>query len=86
MVTRAAVRWRCHGVAALAFSGGSPVRALVGLPAAVLVASVPRCRWWLVCVTYLQHHSHDTMVYDDSKWSYVLAAFETVDRKFGSVY
>ena len=33
--------------------------------------------------TYLQHHSHETVVYDDSNWSFVLAAFETVDRKFG---
>jgi len=41
------------------------------------------CGWWLVCVTYLQHHSHETVVYDDSNWSFVLAAFETVDRKFG---
>lgn len=41
------------------------------------------CGWWLVTVTYLQHHNHDTMVYDDSQWSFVEAAFETVDRKFG---
>lgn len=39
--------------------------------------------WWLVTVTYLQHHNHDTLVYDDNDWKFVDAAFETVDRKFG---
>lgn len=39
--------------------------------------------WWLVCVTYLQHHDHDTLVYDDNDWAYTMAAFETVDRQFG---
>ena len=39
--------------------------------------------WWLVAVTYLQHHNHDTLVYDDTDWKFVDAAFETVDRKFG---
>ncbi len=39
--------------------------------------------WWLVTVTYLQHHSPDTKVYDDHDWKFVDAAFETVDRKFG---
>jgi omega-3 fatty acid desaturase (delta-15 desaturase) len=39
--------------------------------------------WWLTTVTYLQHHSPDTIVYDDSDWKFVDAAFETVDRKFG---
>jgi omega-3 fatty acid desaturase (delta-15 desaturase) len=39
--------------------------------------------WWLVTVTYLQHHDHDTVVYDDQDWKFVHAAFETVDRKFG---
>jgi len=39
--------------------------------------------WWLVSVTYLQHHDHDTLVYDDSNWKFVNAAFETVDRKYG---
>lgn len=41
------------------------------------------CGWWLVCVTYLQHHEDDTLVYDDSNWKFVDSAFETVDRKFG---
>lgn len=39
--------------------------------------------WWLVTVTYLQHHDHSTLVYGDDDWSFVLAAFETVDRTFG---
>jgi omega-3 fatty acid desaturase (delta-15 desaturase) len=39
--------------------------------------------WWLVAVTYLQHHDPTTLVYDDSTWKFVDAAFETVDRKFG---
>ncbi|KAJ1399288.1 hypothetical protein B484DRAFT_317789, partial [Ochromonadaceae sp. CCMP2298] len=39
--------------------------------------------WWLVCVTYFQHHGPETKVYDDGNWDYVTAAFETVDRKFG---
>lgn len=39
--------------------------------------------WWLITVTYLQHHDPNTLVYDDNDWSFVDAAFETVDRKFG---
>lgn len=39
--------------------------------------------WWIVTVTYLQHHGPDTIVYDDSNWKFVLAAFETIDRKYG---
>ena len=39
--------------------------------------------WWLICVTYLQHHGPQTLAYDNSNWSYVKAAFETVDRTFG---
>lgn len=39
--------------------------------------------WWIVTVTYLQHHSPGTLVYDDSNWNFVTAAFETVDRRFG---
>jgi omega-3 fatty acid desaturase (delta-15 desaturase) len=39
--------------------------------------------WWLVTVTYLQHHTPDTLVYPDQHWKFVDAAFETVDRKFG---
>lgn len=39
--------------------------------------------WWIVTVTYLQHHSPHTLVYDDTDWSFVKAAFETVDRTYG---
>lgn len=39
--------------------------------------------WWLVTVTYLQHHDHDTLVYGDADWKFVISAFETVDRTFG---
>jgi len=38
--------------------------------------------WWLVCVTYLQHHDHDTIVYNKD-WEFANAAFQTVDRTFG---
>ena len=39
--------------------------------------------WWLVTVTYLQHHHEDPVVYDDHDWNFVDSAFETVDRKYG---
>lgn len=39
--------------------------------------------WWLISVTYLQHHNPDTVVYDDDDWKFVDAAFETVDRTYG---
>jgi len=44
--------------------------------------------WFFFCfnlytVTYLQHHSPNTKVYDDSTWKYTTAAFETVDRSYG---
>lgn len=39
--------------------------------------------WWLVVVTYLQHHNPETKVYGDSNWKFVDSAFETVDRTFG---
>jgi omega-3 fatty acid desaturase (delta-15 desaturase) len=39
--------------------------------------------WWLVCVTYLQHHCPSTVVYDNDSWNFFTAAFETVDRTFG---
>jgi len=29
--------------------------------------------WWLVCVTFLQHHEHDSVVYNDDNWSFTLA-------------
>lgn len=39
--------------------------------------------WWLVAVTYLQHHNENSVVYDDSNWTFVDGAFETIDRSFG---
>lgn len=39
--------------------------------------------WWLVTVTYLQHHTPNTKVFNDSNWTFVEAAFETVDRVYG---
>lgn len=39
--------------------------------------------WWLVTVTYLQHHSPTTLIYDDEHWKFVDSAFETIDRKYG---
>ena len=30
--------------------------------------------WWLVCVTYLQHHSENTVVYGNENWKFDLAA------------
>ena len=39
--------------------------------------------WWLVTVTYLQHHGPHSVAYADKDWKYVDAAFQTIDRKFG---
>ena len=39
--------------------------------------------WWLVTVTYLQHHNEDAVVYDNHDFKFAQAAFETVDRKYG---
>jgi acyl-lipid omega-3 desaturase len=39
--------------------------------------------WWLVTVTYLQHHHEDSIVYNDDDWKFMEAAFETVDRQYG---
>ena len=39
--------------------------------------------WWLVTVTYLQHHHDDSIVYDNQDWKFLDSAFETVDRKYG---
>jgi len=38
---------------------------------------------WLIIVTYLQHHDEETLAYDDSEWSFLRGAFETIDRKYG---
>jgi omega-3 fatty acid desaturase (delta-15 desaturase) len=39
--------------------------------------------FWLFMVTYFQHHDHGTLVYDDSDWSYLKGALETIDRTYG---
>ena len=40
---------------------------------------------WLFTVTYLQHHSEDGKLYDDSSFDFARAAFETVDRDYGQI-
>eukprot|EP00039_Didymoeca_costata_P024372 m.10121 g.10121 ORF g.10121 m.10121 type:complete len:381 (+) comp4203_c0_seq2:166-1308(+) len=39
--------------------------------------------WWIFTVTYLQHHGHTSLVYNDNNWSFVKAGFETIDRRYG---
>ena len=39
--------------------------------------------WWLVTVTYLQHHNEDVVAYDEKDWKFTRAAFDTVDREYG---
>lgn len=39
--------------------------------------------WWLVTVTYLQHHHEDSVVYDEHDWKFAEAGLETVDREYG---
>lgn len=39
--------------------------------------------YWLVMVTYMQHHHDDSITFDDSDFHFALAALETVDRKYG---
>ena len=41
--------------------------------------------WWIVTVTFLQHHDEDTEVFDDEHWKFVDAAFQTIDRTYGSI-
>jgi len=41
--------------------------------------------YFLYTVTFLQHHSEDVKVFDDSTWRYNTAAFETVDRNYGTL-
>lgn len=40
--------------------------------------------WWLFTVTYFQHHGDFSIVYSDDTWSFETAAFQTIDRTFGS--
>lgn len=39
--------------------------------------------YWLVMVTYMQHHEEDTITYDDNDFVFSVAAMETVDRTYG---
>lgn len=39
--------------------------------------------WWLVTVTYLQHHNEDVIAYDEKDWKFTRAAFDTMDREYG---
>lgn len=39
--------------------------------------------WWLVTVTYLQHHHEESIVFDNHDWSFLIGGLETVDRTFG---
>lgn len=44
--------------------------------------------FWLVTVTYLQHHDNrveDTIVYGDDSWNHVVGALQTVDRSYGNI-
>ncbi|CAM9119095.1 unnamed protein product [Scytosiphon promiscuus] len=47
------------------------------------VVPVMIMNYWLVMVTYLQHHEADTETFDDSDFHFATAAMETVDRKYG---
>ena len=41
--------------------------------------------WWLVTVTYLQHHDdklEDTIIYGDESWNFLNGALQTVDRTY----
>eukprot|EP00300_Choanocystis_sp_HF-7_P033489 c45840_g1_i1.p1 GENE.c45840_g1_i1~~c45840_g1_i1.p1 ORF type:complete len:391 (-),score=62.64 c45840_g1_i1:43-1215(-) len=39
--------------------------------------------YWLVTVTYLQHHHESSRVFDETSWRFVDASFETIDRSYG---
>lgn len=39
--------------------------------------------FFLFTVTYLQHHHEQAKIYEDEQWDFTLAAFETIDRKYG---
>lgn len=39
--------------------------------------------FYLFTVTYMQHHTDDTVVFDDSTWNFERAGMETIDRKWG---
>ena len=64
--------------ATLLASGGSLYAWVAGYAAPYLVFS-----WWLFTVTYMQHHSDETEVYEEGEWNYVKGACQTIDREFG---
>lgn len=39
--------------------------------------------FWLVLITYLQHHDDETEVYEEGTWAFVRGQLQTVDRSFG---
>lgn len=41
------------------------------------------CYTWLFMVTWYQHHGANTTVYDETTWTFLKGAVETVDRKVG---
>ncbi len=41
------------------------------------------CYFWLYMITWLQHHSEDTLVYSDESWGYLKGAVQTIDHKIG---
>lgn len=70
-----------HGVLvwwALAAGSLWPVLAFYGGPLLVVNA-------WLVGYTWLQHTDTDIPHFDDSDWSWLKGAFQTVDRPYGPV-
>jgi len=40
--------------------------------------------FWLVTVTYLQHHDEETLVYTNDDWTFLRGAFQTIDRECAS--
>lgn len=39
--------------------------------------------FWLFMVTYMQHHKKQTILFDDSNWTFLRGALETIDRRYG---
>lgn len=59
---------------------GSPVPVLTLYVGPYLVVNA-----WLVAYTWLQHTSVDVPHFEEPEWSWVLGAFQTVDRPYGRV-
>ncbi|CAM9437817.1 unnamed protein product [Discosporangium mesarthrocarpum] len=47
------------------------------------IAPLGIMNYWLMMVTYMQHHEPDTKTFDNSDFHFVTAAMETVDRTYG---